>query len=144
MTSPCELQRGWCPKFSPGLNSKIGIVQKVYVWSNCPFAKMILQWGIFLAKGQLDHSYTFFTMLNLIFSPWPGQILGITLYFVWTVLDQVFTPHATQFYQLDHSWTEHSSPVLSNIVKKLRTFPLTVVIRWLRTELNVLPTSIFS
>ena len=27
-----------------GLNTKIGIVQKVYKWSNCPFAKMIPPW----------------------------------------------------------------------------------------------------
>ena len=50
--------RGWCPKFAPGLNIKIDIVQKV-----CPFAKIIL------AKGQFDHSYTFWTMSYLIFSP---------------------------------------------------------------------------
>ena len=37
--------RGWCPKFAPGLNIKIGIVQKVYEWSNCPFAKTIIWWG---------------------------------------------------------------------------------------------------
>ena len=37
---------GWCPKFAPGLNIKIGIVQKVYEWLNYPFAKMILQWAI--------------------------------------------------------------------------------------------------
>ena len=39
----------WCfPTGCPiiiwtGLNIKIGIVQKVYEWSNCPFAKMIPQ-----------------------------------------------------------------------------------------------------
>ena len=36
-----EIPRGWCPKFAPGLNIKIGIVQKVYVWSSCPSAKKI-------------------------------------------------------------------------------------------------------
>ena len=36
--------RGWCPKFAPGLNIKICIVQKGYEWSNCPFAKMIPKW----------------------------------------------------------------------------------------------------
>ena len=34
--------RGWCPKFATGLNIIICIVQKVYEWSSCPFAKMIL------------------------------------------------------------------------------------------------------
>ena len=31
--------RGWCIKFVTGLNITIGIVQKVYEWSSCPFAK---------------------------------------------------------------------------------------------------------
>ena len=61
--------RGWCPKFAPGLNIKIGIVQKKHEWWNCPYAKIMLLWGIFLAKGQLDHSCTFWTMTSVIFSP---------------------------------------------------------------------------
>ena len=61
--------RGWCPKFAPGLNIKIGMVQKVYEWSNCPFAKKIPPLENHLAKGQFDHSYTFWTMPILIFSP---------------------------------------------------------------------------
>ena len=41
-----------------GLNIKIGIVQKVYEWQSD-----------ILAKGQLDPSYTFWTMPILVFSP---------------------------------------------------------------------------
>ena len=33
------------------------------------FSKWVSHWGIILAKGQLDHSYTFWTMSILIFSP---------------------------------------------------------------------------
>ena len=33
--------RVWCPKFAPWLNIKLDIVQKVYEWSSCPFAKKI-------------------------------------------------------------------------------------------------------
>ena len=36
------VHKGCTLKFATGLNIKIGIVQKVYEWSNCPFAKMIL------------------------------------------------------------------------------------------------------
>ena len=61
--------RGWCIKFATGLNIIIGIVQKVYEWPGCYFAKMILLWGIIWAKGQLDHSYTFWAMPIMIFSP---------------------------------------------------------------------------
>ena len=52
-----------------GLNMKIGIVQKVYEWPSWYFAKMILQSGYDFGKMQLDHSYTFWTMPILIFSP---------------------------------------------------------------------------
>ena len=31
--------RGWCIKFATGLNTIIGIVQKVYEWPDCYFAK---------------------------------------------------------------------------------------------------------
>ena len=61
--------RGWCPKFAPGLNIIIDIVQKVFEWSSCPFAKKIPHWRIILAKRQFDHWYTFWTMPILIFSP---------------------------------------------------------------------------
>ena len=33
--------RGWCIKFATGLKIIIGIVQKVYDWSGCPYAKTI-------------------------------------------------------------------------------------------------------
>ena len=36
--------RGWCIKFATGLNIIIGIAQKVYEWSSCPFAKIIPPW----------------------------------------------------------------------------------------------------
>ena len=36
--------RGWTKKMYTGPNFKIGIVQKVYEWSSCPFAKMIILW----------------------------------------------------------------------------------------------------
>ena len=36
--------RDWLPKFANGLNIIIDIVQNVYEWSSCPFAKMIPQW----------------------------------------------------------------------------------------------------
>ena len=52
--------KGWAKNKYTGPNFLIGIVQKVYVWSSCPFAKMILI--IILAKGQLFHLYTFWTM----------------------------------------------------------------------------------
>ena len=72
----CQKQKesGWANRGCPiiiwtGLNIKTGIVQKVYEWPNWSFAKMILQSGIILAKEQLDHSYTFWTMPILIFSP---------------------------------------------------------------------------
>ena len=35
------LIRDWFPKFANGLNIIIGIVQIVYEWSSCPFAKII-------------------------------------------------------------------------------------------------------
>ena len=38
------LDRDWLPKFETGLNIIIGIVQKVYEWPICPFAKMIPLW----------------------------------------------------------------------------------------------------
>ena len=37
--------RGWGSKFATRLNIKIDIVQKVYEWLSCPFAKMIPPWG---------------------------------------------------------------------------------------------------
>ena len=45
------------------------IVQKVYEWPGCSFNKWFSHRGIILAKGQLDNSYTFWTMSILIFSP---------------------------------------------------------------------------
>ena len=64
----CKQNRG-CPIIIwTGLSIKIGIVQKVYEWPGQYLAKMIVQ-GIFFAKGQLDHSYTFWTMPIWIFSP---------------------------------------------------------------------------
>ena len=69
--------RGWCPKFAPGLNIKIGIVQKVYEWAKCPFSKLILQWG------DLDNSFCLFWYLA------QEQILGITLYIKGTIHLQI-------------------------------------------------------
>ena len=80
--SPKKQNRGWCPKFAPGLNIKIGIVQKVYEWSNCPFAKMILQWifmgGSFWQKDSLITHILFEQCLFWYLAQ--VQILGITLY----------------------------------------------------------------
>ena len=45
-----------------GLNVIIGIDQKRYEWPDYCFAKLVYSWGIILAKGQLGHSYTFWTM----------------------------------------------------------------------------------
>ena len=42
--------RGCLIIISTGLNIKIGIIQKVYEWSSCPFAKMILLWGDHFVK----------------------------------------------------------------------------------------------
>ena len=38
---PVKVHRGCLKSKKTGLNIKIDIVQKVYDWSNCPFAKMI-------------------------------------------------------------------------------------------------------
>ena len=40
---PISMTRGWFPKFAPGLDIKIGIVQRVYELSSGPFAKKIPQ-----------------------------------------------------------------------------------------------------
>ena len=71
MTNPLKNvhYRGCLKSKQTGLNIIIVIVQKEYEWSSCPFVKMIFQWGIILAKGQFDQSYTFWTMSILIFSP---------------------------------------------------------------------------
>ena len=49
--------RGWCIKFATGLNIIISLVQKVYEWPGCYFAKMILQCiamgGSFWQKNSL-------------------------------------------------------------------------------------------
>ena len=65
--------RGWCIKFVTGLNIIIGIVQKVYQWPGCYFAKMILQWE--------NH----FLITHILFELWlwylaQSQIWCITLY----------------------------------------------------------------
>ena len=39
--SSSDQTKGWCPKFASGPNIIIDIVQKVYEWSSCRFAKMI-------------------------------------------------------------------------------------------------------
>ena len=50
--------RGCFPKFANGLNIKIGIVQKVYEWQSCSFAKMIFSIGDhFDKKTAWSHVY---------------------------------------------------------------------------------------
>ena len=39
------LSRDWCIKFATGMNLIIGIVQKLFEWSSCSFAKMVVSWG---------------------------------------------------------------------------------------------------
>ena len=60
------------------LNIKIGIVQKVYEWSNWPFAKMVVQWGSFWQKDSFITPILFELCLYWYLAQ--GQILGITLY----------------------------------------------------------------
>ena len=45
--------RGWCAKFATRLNIKISIVQKVYEWSSCPFAKIIPPWVHHFGKRRV-------------------------------------------------------------------------------------------
>ena len=72
--------RDWFPKFANGLNVIIDIVQKVYEWSSCPFAKMILQLG-----GHFDRK-TPWSLIYVLYEQclfWylaHSQILGISLY----------------------------------------------------------------
>ena len=62
--------RGWCIKFATGLNTKIDIVQKVYKWSSCPFAKMILpKRGSFWQKDSLITHILFELCLIMIVCP---------------------------------------------------------------------------
>ena len=60
------VSRGWCIKFVTGIKIRIGLVQKVYELF-CQNDSLIGE--IILAKGQLDHSYTFWAMPIMIFSP---------------------------------------------------------------------------
>ena len=45
------------------------LLRPLYERPSCQFAKMIFHWRIILAKYKLGHSYTFWTMPILIFSP---------------------------------------------------------------------------
>ena len=61
--------RWWCPKFAPGLNIKMGIVQKVYEWSSCCFAKKISPFKNHLGKMTVWSLIYFWTMPILLFIP---------------------------------------------------------------------------
>ena len=62
-----------------GLNIKIGIVQKVYEWSNCPFAKMIFPWGDHFGKRTALLLIYFLNYAYL--AIWPSLLFfGYTLY----------------------------------------------------------------
>ena len=73
--------RGWVPKFATGLNIIIGIVQKVYEWSNCPFAKMIPKWENHFGKTTA-WSLIYFFIYSLLWYLAQSQTLGLTLYVI--------------------------------------------------------------
>ena len=90
--------RGWSPKFATGLNVLIGIDQKIYEWPDVLLLKWCTLRGIILAKWQLSHSYTFWTMskpIIVIFSPvanfgdhplhMPLQLLSRRTFFLGTI-----------------------------------------------------------
>ena len=52
----------WSPKLATGLNMLIGCISKS-MWLTRP--KWFSDEGIILAKGQFDHSYTFWTTLQM-------------------------------------------------------------------------------
>ena len=66
-----HLYRGWCPKFVPGLFIKIGICSSKSIWviilSFCQNDSPMRVF--FWQKDSFDHSYTFWTISILIFSP---------------------------------------------------------------------------
>ena len=61
------IHRGCFPKFANGLNNKIGIFQKVYVWPSCSFVKMISWWENHFGKRTAESliyflNYAYFDM----------------------------------------------------------------------------------
>ena len=79
--------RGWSIKFATGLITKIDIVQKVYKWSSCPFAKMILpKRGSFWQKDSLITHILWCTTTLDLFAPDPFKIMlskGGSLWKLW-------------------------------------------------------------
>ena len=69
--------RGWGEKKYTGPNFWIGIVQKVYEWSNCPFAKMIPPWEKVFGKRT---AWSLIYFLNYDYSEiWPSVLCNILI-----------------------------------------------------------------
>ena len=86
----CLFDRGWCIKFSTGLNTKIDIVQKVYMWSTCPCVKMILQWGNYFGKR---------TIWSLLYTPiWYKRYYLFHYFSLWKVQKIDFIYFLSAFY----------------------------------------------
>ena len=77
-----DLSRGCLIIIWTGLDIKIGIVQKVYEWSSCPFAKMIPRLENHFGKILAWSLIYFWTMPILIFSP-VQIIMRHPLFAVW-------------------------------------------------------------
>ena len=85
-----RLPRGWCIKFATVLNTKIDIVQKVYKWSSCPFAKMILERGYHFGKRTV-WSLLFFLNYAYLWYLAQSQIWYTTLYVIKTIVPIIKT-----------------------------------------------------
>ena len=87
---------------------------------------MILPWGIILAKGQLDHSYTFWTMPIMIFSQ--------VYFFSWhTLLSRSIISH-----QIHQNFTVHTRFVFS----RKKVFRLKCLVYWVRKKQQQISTHI--
>ena len=100
--------RGWSIKFTTGINIQKVLAQKYISHQPDILLKWLPHGGIILAKGQLNHSYTFWAMSILTFCPvanfsdhpLPRYLINVTAEECWCSLASHILAHCIQTIEL--------------------------------------------